>query len=534
LSGARGMQLLDPYRHSVGALWDGLKKLTRRLAYVMRFIRATRRKFRSRALLPDRTGTTSDLSATLELSNKEFQDATWKLIKISQAESFFREKRLMEKKKMRNLTTDLNTYPEAKGSTILKFAPFMDEKGIIRSRSRLSMEEIYGYEKTYPIILSRHSGFAKLIAQKAHFEIGHPVGHNAVKARIAAKYVIVGLGTLVNSIKWKCLTCQIRSNKPHQQLQAALPTARLGKRMRPFADTGIDYAGPFELKMGRGRARKKVWVLVLTCLTTRAVHFEPTGGMETTNVLNAISRFADIRGTPETIFSDNQTSFIKADKDLREWLKTIDFDYLKKATLNYRGFRGIEWIFNPPHAPHFGGVYEIIVKAMKRALVSTIGHADLDEEEFRTVVSKATWILNTRPIQKVGSHSDFEALTPGHFLGGFPEEMIFPPDLPNVRTDLQERLKFQIQVQMHLWQRFQEEIIPQLLSRSKWLYQKENVKVGDLMIEVDEKSTRGHWKKVIVTKVFPSKDAFVRSVEIKDGNGRTFERPVTCLVPLKI
>ena len=171
---------------------------------------------------------------------------------------------------------------------------------------------------------------------------------------------------------------------------------------------------------------------------------------------------------------------------------------------------------------------------MKRALVSTIGHADLDEEEFRTVVSKATWILNTRPIQKVGSHSDFEALTPGHFLGGFPEEMIFPPDLPNVRTDLQERLKFQIQVQMHLWQRFQEEIIPQLLSRSKWLYQKENVKVGDLMIEVDEKSTRGHWKKVIVTKVFPSKDAFVRSVEIKDGNGRTFERPVTCLVPLKI
>jgi hypothetical protein len=69
--------------------------------------------------------------------------------------------------------------------------------------------------------------------------------------------------------------------------------------MRPFADTGLDYAGPFEHKMGRGKARKKVWVLVLTCLATRAVHFEPTGGMETTNVLNAISRFADIRGTPD-------------------------------------------------------------------------------------------------------------------------------------------------------------------------------------------------------------------------------------------
>ena len=31
----------------------------------------------------------------------------------------------------------------------------------------------------------------------------------------------------------------------------------------------------------------------------------------------------------------------------------------------------------------FGGVFEIMVKAMKRALKTTIGRADLDEEEFR-------------------------------------------------------------------------------------------------------------------------------------------------------
>jgi len=67
-------------------------------------------------------------------------------------------------------------------------------------------------------------------------------------------------------------------------------------------------------------------------MSIRAVHLEPTGGMDTTNVVNAISRFADVRGVPETITSDNQTSFQKADKDLRDWLKAIDFSQVEQKT----------------------------------------------------------------------------------------------------------------------------------------------------------------------------------------------------------
>ena len=244
--------------------------------------------------------------------------------------------------------------------------------------------------------------------------------------------------------------------------------------------------------------------------------------METTNVLNAISRFADIRGTPETMVSDNQTSFIKADKDLQAWLKTVNFEYISRAMLNHHCNQGIKWVFNPPHAPHFGGVFEIIVKAMKRAPTSMIGHEDLDKEEFQTVVSKATWILNARPIQRVGDNADFEALTPSHFLGGIPEDAVFPPDLQNIRSELQDRLKFQIGVQEHLSEGFQQKIIPLLVSRQKWLYQKDNLREGELMVEIDEKMTRGQWKKVIITQIFPSKDSHVRTVEVQDGENRTY------------
>jgi hypothetical protein len=175
----------------------------------------------------------------------------------------------------------------------------------------------------------------------------------------------------------------------------------------------MDFAGPFEVKVGRGKLRKKLYIIMLMCMSIRGVHLEPTGGMDTTNVVNAISHFADVRGVPETITSDNQTLFQMADTDLKDWLKVIDFSQVERKTgFNFKpGHKGIEWIFNPPLGSHFGGVFEIMVKEMKRALRITVSRADLNEEEFHTVVSKVAWMMNSRPIQPIGDASDFEALT---------------------------------------------------------------------------------------------------------------------------
>jgi hypothetical protein len=57
---------------------------------------------------------------------------------------------------------------------------------------------------------------------------------------------------------------------------APLPDRRLGVKLKPFNNVGLDFAGPFDIKMGRGKIRKKVYVLVLTCMVTRGVHLETT------------------------------------------------------------------------------------------------------------------------------------------------------------------------------------------------------------------------------------------------------------------
>ena len=515
----RGLSLIRPESTSVGLMWNGHERITRRLAYVIRFLRGAKKGKRLEGL---------------ELDPREIEAAKRRLITMAQASDFKKEIDFLKTKEEQGLLPVLSAYPEMKGSKILAFSPFIDKKGVLRSKSRLEKSDIYGYDKTFPVILDRSSGLARLLAEKAHHEIGHPVGHKAVRARISSSYVISGLGTLVQSIQKKCFVCQLKSGKPMTQLESALPVTRLGHSLRAFADTGMDYAGPFELKMGRAKARKKVWILVLTCMATRAVHFEVTGGMETTHVINAISRFADVRGAPVTITSDNQTSFVKANKTLQAWLENINFKQVVRETQKLNPEQGIRWIFNPPRAPHFGGVFEIMVKAMKRALESSLGREDLGEEEFRTVVSKAAWMLNQRPIQRVGNVSDLETLTPAHFLGACPPESSFPPDLPEGRNTLPDRLEHQVKIQTHIWKRFNEEIIPELVSRKKWLYQKETVKTGDLMVEIDDNTPRGSWKKVLIKSIIPSDDGLIRKVIIQDSEQRNYTRPITRLIPIRV
>ena len=510
---------LHPQFFSVGKLYNGLRTCLRKWAYVIRAVRLFRGGHRS---------------GQSQLHSGEIEAAMRHLIRQSQLSSFREEIGLLSRDVAQTEERSLVRFPEARRSRILQFSPFLDEFGVLRSCSRLEKGKIYGYDKIYPIILDRHSELSRLLVEEAHFNFEHPVGHNAMKAALCAKYIILGLGTLCHQVKFSCAICRMMKGKVAHQLQGALPVRRLGEGLRPFEHVGMDFAGPFEVKVGRGKPRKKLYVLVLTCMAVRAVHLEATGGTDTTHVVNAISRFVDVRGIPKTVTTDNQTSFQKADKDLTDWIGAIDLDMLREKTGHeFRpGSRGIEWIFNPPLAPHFGGVFEILVKAMKRALKTTVGHADLTEEEFRTVISKVAWMLNNRPIQPVGDSSDLEALTPNHFLNGAPEDAVFPPNLPNSRIGLQERLKYQVEVQQHFWKRFQAEIIPLMGPRKKWREEVSDLKEDDVVIEVDENTPRGEWRKMRVTRVIPSDDNLIRKVEVTNGRGKFYIRPISRLIQI--
>ena len=92
------------------------------------------------------------------------------------------------------------------------------------------------------------------------------------------------------------------------------------------------------------------------------VYLEMAYGLDVDSFLNALNRMINRRGVPEEIISDNGTNFVAANKELCE-LICKDQKFQANTTS-----KGIKWTFNPPYAPHFGGVFEIMIESAKRAI----------------------------------------------------------------------------------------------------------------------------------------------------------------------
>ena len=162
------------------------------------------------------------------------------------------------------------------------------------------------------------------------------------------------------------------------QIMAPLPLNRLETSLRVFTKVAVDFGGPFITIQGRGRRREKRYLCLFTCLTSRAVHLEIAYGLDVDSFMRAFFRMTDRRGLSEEIISDNGTNFVGANKELLEITGKLVKDTNLKSLVTDKG---IKWTFSPPYAPHFGGVFETMIKAAKRAGKAILGNADVTDED---------------------------------------------------------------------------------------------------------------------------------------------------------
>ena len=129
--------------------------------------------------------------------------------------------------------------------------------------------------------------------------------------------------------------------------------------------------------------------------------------------VNAFYRMVSRRGLIEAMYSDNGTNFKGADKELKSLIAQLDETKIKKSIAN----KGVKWYFNPPLAPHFGGVHESMIKSAKRAINAIFGNADVNDEALMTAIIGADILINSRPLTyQTADPSDDVPLTPNHFL----------------------------------------------------------------------------------------------------------------------
>ena len=87
----------------------------------------------------------------------------------------------------------------------------------------------------------------------------------------------------------------------------------------------------------------------------------------------------------------------------------------------------MEWIFNLEKAPWWGGVFERMIKSVKRCLRKIIGRARLCYDELLTALTEVEMIVNSRPLSYVSTEDIEEPLTPSHLLVG--QRILSLPDI---------------------------------------------------------------------------------------------------------
>jgi len=267
---------------------------------------------------------------------------------------------------------------------------------------------------------------------------------------------------------------------------------------------------------------------IFTCLRYRAVHIELANDLTTDSFIQAVTRFVGRRGPPRVIYSDNGTNFRGAETDVLNALKTWDQERVGRELLQ----ENIQWYFNPPAASHQGGVWERLIRSVRRILHAMIGEHLVNEQTLTTFLTEVEKILNSRPITRVSSDpDDLEALTPNHILLLRPNPCSAPRKL-EYSDKFQARWKHVHILANEFWARWVKEYLPLLQERQKWLKQRRNFKVGDLVIMKDANLSRGQWPKALVQETFPDSDGVVRQVLVKSARG-VFRRDIRKLCLLE-
>ena len=289
-----------------------------------------------------------------------------------------------------------------------RLSPIMLD-GLLCVGGRLNYSD-YPNDFKHPVILPSRHFVTEMIVRHYHKEEGHS-GTSQVLAAIRKYYWIVKGTSTVRRVIGKCVICRRYTTSSGQQLMAPLPACRVKPGWHSFSIVGVDYFGPILVK--RGRSLEKRYGCIFTCLQTRAVHIEMAYSLNTDSFVMALLRFIGRRGKPSEIYSDNGSNFVGAISELRKYVRQWD----QQRISNELSAKQIQWHFNPPSSSHRGGVWERMIRSVRRLLLLITREQTLNDETLGTYLVEIERILNDRPLTPiVQDANDKLALTPNSLL----------------------------------------------------------------------------------------------------------------------
>ena len=313
-----------------------------------------------------------------------------------------------------------------------------------------------------------------------------------------------------------------------------LPTFRIKEGKAPFTSVAVDFLENLKIKLSRNCSINGT-VAIVTCMTSRCIHLELCTTIDTNSFLRAWRRFPTRRGVhPNHVFSDGETTFKGALTPLLEWIDAWDYHLIQREFEN-TSF-SFAWKFNVPTASHMNGVVESLINSVRKGLDAAIVNYTtkvLTYEEWATVLSEVTYVINSRLLFPNGDPWEFHCITENNLLHPYDQPRI-PQFVPEEKFNPRDTLKVVQGKVESFWNTWIRHMPPQLNSRNKWYHPRGNLEKGDFVIVVETgmkgaTAPRSLWKKAIVTDANPGSDGLVRSVTIRHSNHKEYVRPINKL-----
>jgi len=199
-----------------------------------------------------------------------------------------------------------------KSGRLLKLNPVLVD-GILRVGGRLCHAPL-AFSRKHQIILPSDHHVTRLIIEDQHRRTGL-CGMANTWTKLRQTYWIVKGAATVRKVLGKCVFCRRRKAKLSSQVMSDLSAERLTPNKPPFYFTGVDFFGLFTVRQATSYVKR--YACIFTCLSSRAVHLEVAHALTVDSFINAFRRFASRRGKVHTLYSDNGTNFVGAEKELR-------------------------------------------------------------------------------------------------------------------------------------------------------------------------------------------------------------------------
>ena len=250
---------------------------------------------------------------------------------------------------------------------ITKLNLFQDKDGLtrIRGKNTKTFKTVLYKHYNYPILLPRKCPLIEPIVWETHCQLLHSGCYSTLKELQKVFWTSGFYSVVKNTIK-NCTVCTRMHGRTVKLNQNAYRELRIDHGPVPFDNIYLDYMGPFMAKDYHSKKNQKVWVLVITCMWSRAVNLKLVYNLSVREILRAFLVHIYEHGVPCTCISDLGSQLTSGANIIKTQFNYVQSqEYLKQFNINRVNFHQYD-----KGNSSMGSLVERLIKITKDLLYS--------------------------------------------------------------------------------------------------------------------------------------------------------------------